>query len=122
MTATVQSRTHEVRRAAGNPGLKFLQRLGYVVRGVLYATMVLALRIALGKPTERSRAAGAKSGAKRTRWNSAALLNHVEIDRPLARCDLASPHQAKRVRVPRVRYKCINLELGGAAGLHHVYE
>jgi hypothetical protein len=41
----------EARRAAANPGLKFLQRLGYVARGVLYVTMgVLALRIALGKP------------------------------------------------------------------------
>lgn len=49
--ATIQSRTHEVRRAAANPGLKLLQRLGYVVRGVLYAAMgLLALRIALGKP------------------------------------------------------------------------
>ena len=35
--ATIQSHTHEVRRAAANPGLKLLQRLGYVVRGVLYA-------------------------------------------------------------------------------------
>jgi hypothetical protein len=53
--ATIQSHTHEVRRAAANPGLKFLQRLGYVVRGVLYATMgVLALRIALGKPDGRA--------------------------------------------------------------------
>jgi hypothetical protein len=53
--ATVQSRTHEVKRAAANPGLKFLQRLGYIVRGVLYATMgVLALRIALGKPDGRA--------------------------------------------------------------------
>jgi uncharacterized protein DUF1206 len=41
----------EARRAAANPGLKLLQRLGYVVRGLLYGTMgVLALRIALGKP------------------------------------------------------------------------
>lgn len=41
----------EARRAAANPGLKLLQRFGYVVRGVLYATMgVLALRIAIGKP------------------------------------------------------------------------
>ena len=53
--ATLQSRTQEVRRAAANPGLKFLQRLGYVVRGVLYGTMgVLALRIALGKPDGRA--------------------------------------------------------------------
>jgi hypothetical protein len=45
----------EARRAAANPGLKFLQRLGYVVRGVLYTTMgVLALRIALGKPGGRA--------------------------------------------------------------------
>ena len=53
--ATVHSHAYEVRRAAANPGLKFLQRLGYVVRGVLYATMgVLALRIALGKPDGRA--------------------------------------------------------------------
>ena len=53
--ATVQSHAYEVRRAAANPGLKLLQRLGYVVRGVLYATMgVLALRIALGKPGGRA--------------------------------------------------------------------
>src|SRR5207248_8519890 len=53
--ATIQSHTHEVRRAAANPGLKLLQRLGYVVRGVLYVTMgVLALRIALGKPDGRA--------------------------------------------------------------------
>jgi len=53
--ATIQSHTHEVRRAAANPGLKLLQRLGYVVRGVLYGTMgVLALRIALGKPDGRA--------------------------------------------------------------------
>jgi uncharacterized protein DUF1206 len=53
--ATVQSHAYEVRRAAANPGLKLLQRLGYVVRGVLYATMgVLALRIALGKPDGRA--------------------------------------------------------------------
>src|SRR5437868_5176299 len=42
---------HEAKRAAANPGLKLLQRLGYAVRGVLYVTMgFLALRIALGKP------------------------------------------------------------------------
>ena len=41
----------EARQAAANPALKFLERLGYVVRGALYAVMgMLALRIALAKP------------------------------------------------------------------------
>lgn len=53
--ATVQSHTHDVKRAAANPALEFLERLGYVVRGLLYGTMgVLALRIALGKPDGRA--------------------------------------------------------------------
>jgi hypothetical protein len=40
-----------VRRAAANPGLELLQRLGYVVRGLLYAVVgVLALRMALAQP------------------------------------------------------------------------
>lgn len=52
--ASIQTRG-EVRRAAANPGLKLLQRLGYVVRGLLYIVMgVLALRIALGKPDGRA--------------------------------------------------------------------
>ena len=45
---TVQSGARE---AAANPVLKLLERLGYVVRGALYAVMgVLAFRIALAKP------------------------------------------------------------------------
>lgn len=49
--ATVQANVQSVRRAAGNPALELLQRLGYVVRGVLYIAMgVLALRLALSKP------------------------------------------------------------------------
>ncbi|HEY4889593.1 MAG TPA: DUF1206 domain-containing protein [Candidatus Dormibacteraeota bacterium] len=46
--ATAQAGNSAVKRAAANPLLEFLERLGYVVRGALYAAMgVLALRIAL---------------------------------------------------------------------------
>ena len=46
--STVQS---GARQAAANPVLQLLERLGYVVRGALYAVMgLLALRIALAKP------------------------------------------------------------------------
>lgn len=49
--ATIQSRTSEVKHVAANPELELLERLGYVVRGVLYAVMgFLALRIALAQP------------------------------------------------------------------------
>jgi hypothetical protein len=49
--SAIQSRTSEVKQAAANPQLEFLERLGYVVRGVLYAVMgFLALRIALAQP------------------------------------------------------------------------
>ena len=55
--ATVQNRTGEVKRrdevkqAAANPTLELLERLGYVVRGTLYAVMgFLALKIALATP------------------------------------------------------------------------
>jgi hypothetical protein len=49
--ANATSVKHEAKRAAANPGLEFLERLGYIVRGVLYIVMgVLALRIALAKP------------------------------------------------------------------------
>jgi hypothetical protein len=53
--ATVQANAnsvkHEAKRVAANPGLELLERLGYVVRGVLYFVMgVLALRMALAKP------------------------------------------------------------------------
>src|ERR1700681_2400550 len=46
--ATVQTGTAAVKRAAANPALELLERLGYVVRGALYAVMgLLALRIVL---------------------------------------------------------------------------
>jgi len=49
--ATIQNRTGEVKHAAANPILELLERLGYVVRGVLYAVMgFLALKIALSTP------------------------------------------------------------------------
>jgi uncharacterized protein DUF1206 len=53
--AIIGSRAGQVRHAAANPGLQLLERLGYVVRGLLYVVMgVLALRIALGKPDGRA--------------------------------------------------------------------
>ncbi len=49
--ATIQRGAGEVKHAAANPQLEFLERLGYVVRGSLYAVMgFLALRIALATP------------------------------------------------------------------------
>ena len=49
--ATVQKRTGEVKQVAANPALELLERLGYVVRGALYAVMgFLALKIALATP------------------------------------------------------------------------
>lgn len=49
--ANAKSVKHSAKRAAANPGLELLERLGYVVRGVLYIVMgVLALRVALAKP------------------------------------------------------------------------
>ncbi len=46
--ASVQAGNNAVKRAAANPLLEFLERLGYVVRGALYAVMgALALRVAL---------------------------------------------------------------------------
>ena len=49
--ATIQANANSVKQAAANPGLELLERLGYVVRGALYAVMgVLALRIAMSKP------------------------------------------------------------------------
>jgi hypothetical protein len=49
--ATVRADVSSVRQAAANPALELLERLGYVVRGVLYIVMgVLALRLALAKP------------------------------------------------------------------------
>jgi len=49
--ATIQANTRSVKRAAANPGLELLERLGYLVRGALYGVMgLLALRIALSKP------------------------------------------------------------------------
>jgi hypothetical protein len=50
--ATAQNRAGgEVKQAAANPALELLERLGYVVRGTLYAVMgFLALKIALATP------------------------------------------------------------------------
>src|SRR5207245_1979184 len=49
--ATLDSGAHPIKRAAANPALEILERLGYVARGVLYAVMgVLALRIAMAQP------------------------------------------------------------------------
>jgi hypothetical protein len=46
--ATVQAGTGAVKRAASNPLLELLERLGYLVRGALYAVMgILALGIAV---------------------------------------------------------------------------
>jgi len=48
--ATVQRGASEVKQGAANSQLEYLERLGYVVRGVLYAVMgFLALRIALSQ-------------------------------------------------------------------------
>lgn len=49
--STVERGTNSARQAATNPGLELLERMGYVVRGALYAVMgLLALRIALSQP------------------------------------------------------------------------
>jgi Domain of Unknown Function (DUF1206) len=46
--ATMQTGTAAVKRAAANPALELLERLGYLVRGALYAVMgLLALKIVL---------------------------------------------------------------------------
>jgi len=46
---TVQTGSNAVKRAAANPLLELLERLGYVARGALYAVMgLLALGVALG--------------------------------------------------------------------------
>ncbi len=46
--STVQSGNATVKRVAANPALELLERLGYVVRGALYAVMgLLALRVVL---------------------------------------------------------------------------
>lgn len=57
--ATVESGRNAVKRAAANPVLEFLERLGYAVRGALYAVMGLlalgiALRVAGGQTTDLS--------------------------------------------------------------------
>lgn len=56
--ATVESGRNAVKRAAANPLLELLERLGYLVRGALYAVMgLLALGIALrigGQTTDLS--------------------------------------------------------------------
>ena len=47
--ASVQHGANTIKRAAGNSQLELLERLGYVVRGLLYAVMgILVLRIAVG--------------------------------------------------------------------------
>jgi hypothetical protein len=47
--ASIQRGANTVKRAAGNTQLEFLERLGYAVRGLLYAVMgILVLRIAVG--------------------------------------------------------------------------
>src|ERR1700682_5965240 len=47
--ASFHAGTNAVKRAAANPLLELLERLGYAVRGALYAVMgLLALGIALG--------------------------------------------------------------------------
>jgi len=47
--ATVQRGANTLKQAAGNSQLELLERLGYVVRGLLYAVMgILVLRIAVG--------------------------------------------------------------------------
>jgi hypothetical protein len=47
--ASIQRGANTVKRAAGNSQLEFLERLGYAVRGLLYAVMgILVLRIAVG--------------------------------------------------------------------------
>jgi hypothetical protein len=49
--ASIANRTGGVKQAASNSTLELLERLGYVVRGLLYAVMgFLALRIALATP------------------------------------------------------------------------
>ena len=55
--ATIQAGNNAVKRAAANPALELLERLGYLVRGALYAVMgLLALKIVLsvagGKATD----------------------------------------------------------------------
>jgi Domain of Unknown Function (DUF1206) len=46
--ATIEAGNNAVKRAAANPALELLERLGYLVRGALYAVMgLLALRIVL---------------------------------------------------------------------------
>jgi len=46
--ATLQAGNQTVKRAAANPALELLERLGYLVRGALYAVMgLLALKIVL---------------------------------------------------------------------------
>ncbi len=47
--AAIQGGSNAVKHAAANPQLELLERLGYLVRGLLYAVMgLLVLRIALG--------------------------------------------------------------------------
>lgn len=57
--ATVQAGGSAVKRAAANPLLELLERMGYLVRGALYAVMGLlalgiALRVGVGQTTDLS--------------------------------------------------------------------
>jgi len=57
--ATVNAGTKAVKRAAANPMLELLERLGYAVRGALYGVMGLlalgiALRVGVGQTTDLS--------------------------------------------------------------------
>src|SRR5438445_82075 len=56
--STLDSRAQPIKRAAANPGLELLERLGYVARGVLYAVMggLVAIGIAIGQFVEAYRA------------------------------------------------------------------
>src|ERR1700674_4380497 len=47
--ASIHAGNSAVKRAAANPALEILERLGYAVRGALYAVMgLLALKVVLG--------------------------------------------------------------------------
>ena len=53
--AVIDRPRQKARRAAANPGLELLERLGYCIRGLLYAGMgFLALGVAVGKPGART--------------------------------------------------------------------
>ena len=71
--ATARISADPVKRAAANPKLELLERLGYIVRGALYAVMgVLALRIALriggGKATDLQGSLVSRSATPSESW------------------------------------------------------